>query len=166
MGLALVLSEWTGLSWSFLCLSVVVLDDLSVGFLALFLICSICSCNFYKHWQLSLCCLSRRSPRSLPARSPCCPFCHWRVMVNNSFVPGFRSVSVENEITNFFTVKGISKKGFGLSLERLLLDCASPCVISNVWRLYYFDDVGHGLHRAVREGWLLFWTAHLSSFFE
>ena len=77
-------------------------------------------------------------------------------MVDNGSVPGFRSVSVEDEFTNFSTFKKISRKGFWLSLKKLLSKCASPCVIFNVWWVVYVDDVTHALLWAVKEGWLLF----------
>ena len=60
-------------------------------------------------------------------------FCHLRVMVDNGPVPSFRSFSVEDEITNSSTFKKISKKGFWLSLKKILIECASPGVILDVW---------------------------------
>ena len=63
-------------------------------------------------------------------------------MVDNGSVQGFRSVSVEDEITNFSIFKKISKEAFWLSLKKLQFECASLCVIFNIWWVAYVDDEG------------------------
>ena len=73
-------------------------------------------------------------------------------MVDNGLVPGYTSFSIEDEMTNFSTFKKISKKGFCLSLKKLLFECASPGVILDVWWVVYMDDVSHALLWTVREG--------------